>query len=99
MSRALFQVALVILVIAAITTADESLQDIACRSVHLSFNAPPGIAFYNEVTVERSASGTYFMRSTPLTWLKFVGLELADPPARSAMRTVPLAVPSDFQSS
>jgi hypothetical protein len=41
--------------------ADESLKDCACRSVHLSFVAPPGVAFYNEIAVERSAPGTYFM--------------------------------------
>src|SRR4051812_39937490 len=32
----------------------------ACRSVHLWHQAPEAAAFYNEVTVERSASGTYF---------------------------------------
>ena len=41
--------------------ADESLKGIACRSVHLGYPAPVGIAFYNEVTVEQSAEGTYFM--------------------------------------
>ena len=39
---------------------DESLADIACRSVHLSYPAGEGVAFYNEVTVEQSAPGTYF---------------------------------------
>jgi hypothetical protein len=33
----------------------------ACRSVHLAFPASAGTAFYNEVTVEQSADGTYFM--------------------------------------
>lgn len=33
----------------------------ACRSVHLAFPGPVGTAFYNEVTVDRSAEGTYFM--------------------------------------
>ena len=40
--------------------ADERLKDIACRSVHLQFPADPGTAFYNEVTVQASAPGTYF---------------------------------------
>lgn len=41
--------------------ADEKLQDIACRSVHLGYRkAPEALAFYNEVTVEKSANGTYF---------------------------------------
>lgn len=41
--------------------ADEKLQGIACRSVHLMYPAPVGEKFYNEVTVEQSADGTYFM--------------------------------------
>jgi hypothetical protein len=42
--------------------ADERLKDRACRSVHLWWQpAAPGAAFYNEVTVDRSAEGTYFM--------------------------------------
>ncbi len=40
--------------------ADERLKDVACRSVHLHYPAPGGTAFYNEVTVDRSAPGTYF---------------------------------------
>jgi hypothetical protein len=40
--------------------ADEKLAGIACRSVHLAFQAPEGTAFYNEVKVEKSAEGTYF---------------------------------------
>jgi hypothetical protein len=48
--------------IAAISArADEKLEGIACRSVHLSFPAPEGVAFYNEATVDASARGTYFM--------------------------------------
>lgn len=42
------------------THADERLEGIACRSVHLQYPAPEGTAFYNELTVERSADGTYF---------------------------------------
>lgn len=40
--------------------ADEKLAGIACRSVHLGYPAGEGTAFYNEVTVDRSAPGTYF---------------------------------------
>ncbi len=40
--------------------ADEKLAGIACRSVHLNFPGPEGTAYYNEVTVEKSAEGTYF---------------------------------------
>lgn len=39
---------------------DERLEGIACRSVHLQYACPTGTAFYNEVTVEKSAEGTYF---------------------------------------
>jgi len=45
----------------ATTPADEKLKGIACRSVHLGYPAPEGVAFYNEMTVEKSADGTYFM--------------------------------------
>jgi hypothetical protein len=44
----------------AIVRADETLEGKACRSVHLAYPAGKGAAFYNEVTVERSAPGTYF---------------------------------------
>ncbi|HVS39818.1 MAG TPA: DUF3472 domain-containing protein [Gemmataceae bacterium] len=40
--------------------ADEKAQT-ACRSVHLHYPAPEGVAFYNEVAVDSSARGTYFM--------------------------------------
>jgi hypothetical protein len=40
--------------------ADERLAGIACRSVHLHYPAGDGVAFYNEVTVDQSAPGTYF---------------------------------------
>ena len=42
-------------------TADKSLKGIACRSVHLSYPAEQGTAFYSQVKVEQSAPGTYFM--------------------------------------
>lgn len=45
----------------ASATADERLKGIACRSVHLGYPAAEGLSFYNEVTVEKSADGTYFM--------------------------------------
>jgi hypothetical protein len=41
--------------------ADETLQGIACRSVHLGYPAPEGIVFANEMIVRHSAPGTYFM--------------------------------------
>ena len=41
--------------------ANEQLEGIACRSVHLRYAAPEGVAFYNEVTVRQSAEGSYFM--------------------------------------
>ena len=47
--------------VAASAPADEKLKGIACRSVHLGYPAPEGVAFYNEMTVEKSADGTYFM--------------------------------------
>ena len=47
-------------ILLATAFADEKLAGIACRSVHLQFKAPEGTAFYNEVTVEKSAEGTYF---------------------------------------
>lgn len=41
--------------------ADERLKGIACRSVHLAYPGPEGVAFYNEITPLQSADGTYFM--------------------------------------
>lgn len=41
--------------------ADESLRGIACRSVHLAYGMQESTAFYNEVTIDQSAPGTYFM--------------------------------------
>ena len=52
---------LLLLVITPVVRADEKLKGIACRSVHLGYPAPVGVAFYNEVTIEQSAAGTYFM--------------------------------------
>ncbi len=42
-------------------SADEKLKGIACRLVHLGYPAPEAKAFYNEVTVRKSAVGTFFM--------------------------------------
>jgi hypothetical protein len=50
----------VLVVGTAVLRADERLEGKACRSVHLVYSAGEGVAFYNEVTVERSAPGTYF---------------------------------------
>src|SRR5687768_14422709 len=51
-----------LLLLAALpAAADEKLAGIACRSVHLSYPAPEGTAFYTEMAVEKSADGTYFM--------------------------------------
>jgi len=49
------------LMISGSVSADEKLKGIACRSVHLGYPAPVAVSFYNEVVVEQSAPGTYFM--------------------------------------
>ena len=76
MRLTLFLVAIVALA-ADSASADEKLKGIACRSVHLSYPAPEGAAFHTEMTVERSADGTYFMAAG---WSKgYFGIqELAD---------------------
>src|SRR6476646_9043713 len=61
MYRALLVLGFLALTVAARLDADEKLKGIACRSVHLGYPAPQGVAFYNELTVEQSADGTYFM--------------------------------------
>src|SRR5688572_16336635 len=33
----------------------------AARSVHLGWEAPPGDVFYNEMAIEKSVAGSYFM--------------------------------------
>jgi hypothetical protein len=40
--------------------ADEKLAGKACRSVHLAYQAPESVAFFNRVTVTDTAEGTYF---------------------------------------
>jgi hypothetical protein len=52
---------LLFFLLALTASANEKLFGIACRSVHLGYPAPRGTAFYNEVRVEQSAPGTYFM--------------------------------------
>ena len=40
--------------------ADEKMAGLACRSVHLAYEAKPAVAFMSEISVEQSAPGTYF---------------------------------------
>jgi Domain of unknown function (DUF3472)/Domain of unknown function (DUF5077) len=55
-------VALLVLGFFATTAiADEKLKGIACRSVHLGYPAPGGTAMTLEMTVKKSAPGSYFM--------------------------------------
>jgi hypothetical protein len=44
-----------------VTSAAEPVVFRAARSVHLSYPSTAGAFFYNEVTVERSVNGSYFM--------------------------------------
>ncbi|BDU76528.1 DUF3472 domain-containing protein [Mesoterricola sediminis] len=53
--------ALAVLLASLTLGADERLAGLACRSVHLAYAAPDTGAFIQEVTVERSAPGTYVM--------------------------------------
>lgn len=48
------------LAILGVARADERLKGIACRSVHLQYPGPESVAFYNEISVQKSAEGTYF---------------------------------------
>lgn len=52
---------LALLFATGVVNADEKLKGIACRSVHLGYPAPTAVAFYNEIKIEQSAPGTYFM--------------------------------------
>jgi len=56
LSLSLFPLALSV----AFLSADEKLEGKACRSVHLAYPGGEGVSFYNEVTVEQTAPGTYF---------------------------------------
>ena len=60
MPRILLFIALAAL-FSTVGQASEQLTGIACRSVHLGYSAPESVLFYNEITVEESAPGTYFM--------------------------------------
>jgi hypothetical protein len=53
--------AALLLLAAPVALADASLAGRACRSVHLGYPAPDSVAFTIEMTVERSAPGSYFM--------------------------------------
>jgi hypothetical protein len=52
---------LLLMTLISVVSGDEKLKGIACRSVHLSYLAQESVVFYNEITVEKSAPGTYFM--------------------------------------
>src|SRR5690349_3588447 len=41
--------------------SEESKEPRAARSVHFGYPAPDAVEFYNEVTVEESVPGSYFM--------------------------------------
>jgi Domain of unknown function (DUF3472)/Domain of unknown function (DUF5077) len=60
-SRLLAGVGLLFLLSASARSDEKKTTAVACRSVHLFYQAPEGVAFYNEVTVGQSAAGTYFM--------------------------------------
>jgi len=60
MPRLLAAALVTLTALALAAPADEKLAGRACRPVHLAYRAPEGVAFYNEVTVARSAPGTYF---------------------------------------
>jgi hypothetical protein len=54
-------VAILIVAWAALAPAADPVPPRAARSVHLRYSAPESEAFYNEVTVEKSVAGSYFM--------------------------------------
>lgn len=62
MTRTRLTLCLLLLIgLASHAPGDARLEGIACRSVHLAYSAPPGRSFYTEMTVEKSADGSYFM--------------------------------------
>ena len=61
MTVRVFCVVTLAFLLAPAVSGDEKLKGVACRSVHLGYPAAEGSAFYNELTVEKSADGTYFM--------------------------------------
>jgi hypothetical protein len=54
-------IAIAALVALTSARADERLAGVACRSVHLSYPADEAAMFCNEVVIDRSAPGSYFM--------------------------------------
>ena len=52
--------AVVTLAVLSAAFVDAGPERLACRMVHLWYRVEPSRAFYNEVTVEKSANGTYF---------------------------------------
>ena len=62
MTKSLFLAGLILLRLDNLGAAEKDVQEFrAARSVHLSFPAPDGVLFYNEVIVEKSVNGSYFM--------------------------------------
>ena len=55
------KICLMVLVLETFGIAAENASPRACRSVHLWYSGPEAMALYNQVTVEKSAAGTYFM--------------------------------------
>lgn len=51
----------ILLATTGLAHADERLTGIACRSVHLQYPGPEAVLLYNEMSVQQSAPGTYFM--------------------------------------
>lgn len=60
-STFILAVALAVMTCGVSIRGDESLKEIACRSVHLGYPGPEGTLFYTELTVDQSAAGSYFM--------------------------------------
>jgi hypothetical protein len=54
-------IAVCVLLFAVAALAAEEKEFRAARSVHLGYHAPEGLFFYNEVVVEQSVDGSYFM--------------------------------------
>ena len=56
-----FLVLIQLLLLCSGSRGEDSLEGRQCRSVHLRYFGTESVTFYNEVTVNQSASGTYFM--------------------------------------
>ena len=50
-----------LLLVLAISVSGNAAEPRAARSVHLGYSAPEGDLFYNEIVVEQSVNGSYFM--------------------------------------